>query len=137
LHDFWERDGGDKKLIIPDVEWNHMNLFDLTDYIQQLSQLAGEKKTVSVHTLYRSLGLDYVDEQRYIRQEAIQEAIHKRESEMLDKMSLTELKALNENDEIPDVPEAPIPGESPDEKPLPGGGGESGGLPPPPAPTGA
>jgi len=138
LNDFWEYDdGGVKKLTIPNVEWNHMALFDLNDYIQQISQLVGEKKLVSVHTLYRSLGLDYEGEQRHIRRESIDEAIHNREKENLSKMSLTSLKALGDDDEIPDLPDHPVPGESPEENPLAGqeeggGMGGGGGMPPPP-----
>ena len=129
LHDFWEYEDGEQKLIIPNIEWNHMNLFDLTDYISQLSQLVGERKLVSVHTLYRSLGLDYEDEQRKIRQENIDEAIQKRESEILSKLSLTELRALDDEDEIPDIADHPVPGESPEEAPsAEAGGGEAGGM---------
>ncbi len=143
LHDFWDYDNGKKKLIIPNIEWNHMNLFDLTDYVQQLSQLVGERKLVSVHTLYRSLGLDYEDEQRKIRKENVDEAIHKRESEILNKMSLTELKALDDEDEIPDIPDHPVPGESANETAPTAaegegemggmGGGMGGGFPAPPS----
>ena len=140
LHDFWEYSDGDKKLIVPNIEWNHMNLFDMSDYINQLSQLVGEKKMVSVHTLYRSLGLDYEEEQRKIRQETIDEAIKVKEDEMLSKMSLTELRALGEDDEVPDIIEIPVPGESPNETPVAGeeesgglGGGMSGGIPAPPS----
>ena len=140
IHDFWERKDGEKKLIIPDIEWNHMSLFDLNDYIQQLSTLTGERKLVSVHTLYRSLGLDYEDEQRLIRKESVDQAIHKREEETLNKLSLTELKAFDDDDEIPDIPDQPVPGESPDENPAAGGEagggggmGGMGGMPPPPA----
>ncbi|HUV85245.1 MAG TPA: hypothetical protein VMV86_06000 [Methanosarcinales archaeon] len=129
LNDFWEYEDGEKKLIIPNVEWNHMNLFDLSDYIQQISQLVGEKKLVSVHTLYRSLGLDYEDEQIKIRKENIDDAIHKKEVEMLSKLSLTQLKALNDEDEIPDLPDYPVPGESPEEQPAAPAGGEAGGAP--------
>ena len=112
----------------------------LTGYINQLSQLVGEKKMVSVHTLYRSLGLDYEEEQRKIRQETIDEAIKVKEDEMLSKMSLTELRALGEDDEVPDIIEIPVPGESPNETPVAGeeesgglGGGMSGGIPAPPS----
>ena len=127
LNDFWERKSGEKKLIIPDVEWNHMNLFDLSDYIQQISQLVGERKLVSVHTLYRSLGLDYETEQQKIREESIQEAIHKREAEILSEMSLSALNALDPTDEIPDIKPALLPGEDPKEEPPQGGGEEAGG----------
>lgn len=127
LNDFWERKGGEKKLIIPNIEWNHMSLFDLSDYIQMISQLVGERKLVSVHTLYRSLGLDYEDEQRLIRKESVVQAIHKREEEILGKMSLSELKAIDDDDEIPDIPDYPVAGESPEEQPAAAGDEESGG----------
>ena len=137
LNDFWDYEDDKKKLIIPNVEWNHMSLFDLTDYIQQLSGLVGEKKLVSVHTLYRSLGLDYENEKKQIKKESIDDAISSREREMLAKLSLVELKALGDGDDIPDLPDQPLPGESPDEIPAkPEAGGDmGGGIPSAPTPT--
>lgn len=138
LNGFFSYEGGEQSLIIPNVEWNHMSLFDLNDYITTLSNLVGEKKLVSTHTFYRSLGLDYEKENQLIRQEGIDEAIRKKEQDSLDKMSLAALKALGENGEIPDVVETALPGESPDEEPLPGqeggggGGGGDMGIPSPP-----
>jgi hypothetical protein len=139
LNDFWEYKDGEKKLIIPEVEWNHMSMFDLADYIGLISQLVtAEKKIVSVHSLFRSLGLDYEDEQRRTRHENIVEAIAAREKEALTHLTLTELRALDVDDEIPDIPESPVPGEKPKE-PSGGeeeGGGGEGGVPPPPPPPG-
>jgi hypothetical protein len=140
LHDFWDYSDGEKKLIVPNIEWNHMNLFDMSDYITQLSQLVGEKKMVSIHTLYRSLGLDYEEEQRKIRQESIDEAIKIKEEDVLSRLSLTELRALDEDEDIPDLPDIPVPGESPDETGGAAEGGEErgitggmgGGIPAPP-----
>lgn len=104
LNDFYEHSNGVKKLIIPDVEWNHMSLFDLSDYINFLSGLStSENRIVSVHSLFRSLGLDYEDEQRMIKKEKAAEAIIRKEEEALNKMSLTELRALDLSDEIPDT----------------------------------
>jgi len=105
-----------------------MNLFDMSDYINQLSQLVGEKKMVSIHTLYRSLGLDYEEEQRKIRKESIDETIKIKEGEMLNKLSLIELRALGEDEEIPDLPDVPVPGESPEEEPVAGEEGDDGGM---------
>jgi len=149
MHDFWEDIDGERRLIIPDVEWNHMSLFDLGDYIQFLSNLAvGEQKIVSEHSLFRSLGLDYENEQRMIRHEAIIDATRAKEQASLMNMSLSELRSLDVNDEIPDMPDTPLPGETPQETPVPGeeeggggppmgGGGGSpmggGKLPPPPS----
>jgi hypothetical protein len=95
--------------------------------------------------------LDYEDEQRKIRKENIDDAIHKKEVEMLGKLSLAQLKSLNDEDEIPDLPDYPVPGESPEEAPSAGGGeaagggggmesmmgGGGGGMPPPPPAGGA
>lgn len=135
LNGFWDYSGGEQKLIIPEVEWNHMSLFDLNDYIATLSGLT-EKKTVSIHTTYRSLGLDYEKEKRLLKQEAIDEAISKKEQESLDKMPLATLRSLGVDSEIPETVETALPGESPDEEPLPGqedasGGGGAPSSPPP------
>jgi hypothetical protein len=157
INDFYEFTGdGKKKLIVPDVEWNHMSLFDVDSYISAVSTLAtGEVKKASLQVLYRSLGLDWEDEQRKIRKEAIDEAIALKEKEVLSKMNLNELKAIKDADEIKETPASPVPGEDASETPpaggTPGGGGGGiempslpgvggppggGGPPPPPAPPG-
>jgi hypothetical protein len=159
LNDFYEYVEGDKVLVVPEVDWNHMSLFDMSDYIQNLSQLAqgdGPAKKVSLQTLFRSLGLDYDDEARKIRYEDVQDAIRRKELVSLDRYSLNDLRALGPSDEINEIEESPVPGESPYETPeagaggggmpgapggLGGGGGGLGGLPPipsgpPPSPVG-
>lgn len=136
LNDFYEREDGKKTLIVPEVEWNSMNLFDSGDYIANLMQLVGEKKVVSRQTLYKSLGLDWEEEKRRMKEEAIWEAIHEKEQQSLLSMPLNELRSLNVNDEIPELKEAPLPGV--DAQGLPGvpeeegGGSELPGVPPPP-----
>lgn len=134
LNEFYEYVEGDKVLIVPEIDWNHMSLFDMSDYIQNLSQLAqgeGPAKKVSLQTLYRSLGLDYDDEVRKVRYEDIQDAIRRKELMALDRFSLNDLRALGPNDEINEIEESPVPGESPYETPPPdmGGGMPGGGLP--------
>lgn len=113
INDFYEYDGEQKRLIVPEIDWNHMNLFDMGDYIQNLMQLTQDpaNKKASYQTLYRSLGLDWKDEERRIKQEAISEAILAKEKESLMKMSLHELRALSPTDEIPELPDTPLPGE--------------------------
>lgn len=115
LQEFYEFEDGEKKLIIPEIDWNHMNLFDAGDYISVLKELSisgeGDKK-VSIHTLYRSLGLDYTDERINIRKESIQEEIFKKEKESLTKMTLNDLRALDEDDEIPEEDDASVAGEA-------------------------
>jgi len=147
IQGFYDYSGGEKQLIIPEVDWNHMSLFDAGDYINTLLTLTqgqDDQKRASLHTLYRSMGLEYQDEVRKIRKEAIQNAISKKEKASLDAMDLNSLRALDDEDEIPEqeTPEGQKPGDS---GPLPGEtpGAPAGGLPgldlggpPPPPPSG-
>jgi hypothetical protein len=141
IQGFWENKDGQKQLIVPDIDWNHMALFDTNDYIANLITLSTPTDPqkpgtvrVSMATLHRSLGLETVDENRKIRKEAIERAILEKEEESLKVMTLTELKALDEDSEIPEPPaqaaapgENPVPGEMPtgDLSGLPGLGGPS------------
>lgn len=144
IQGFYDYSGGEKQLIVPEVDWNHMSLFDAGDYINSLvtlSQGEGDQKRVSLHTLYRSLGLEFEDESRKMRKEAIQNAISAKEKVALAAMDLNSLRSLDEEDEIPEPAEGTaqpgaggVPGEAP-----PGGlpgldmGMPPGGTPPPPA----
>lgn len=133
IQGFYDYSGGEKQLIVPEVDWNHMSLFDVDSTINSLVQLTqgqDDQKRVSLHTLYRSLGLDFADEARKIRKEAIQNAINKKEKASLETMTLNELRALDEEDEIPEQDmaagaapapsgEAPVPGEMGGSSPLP------------------
>jgi hypothetical protein len=147
IQGFYDYAGGEKQLIVPEIDWNHMSLFDTGDYIQSLITLTqgeGDGKRASLHTLYRSMGLEYEDEVRKIRKEAIQSAINAKEKAALQAMDLNALRTLDEEDEIPEQDtaeggapaEAPLPGES-----SGGSGGAPGGLPgldlssPPPSPS--
>jgi len=141
IQGFYEyKQGGsktEKHLIVPEVDWNHMSLFDTGDYITQLVTLTqpaaeGSSARVSLSTLYKSMGLEDEDEQRKLRKEAIQAAIFKKESASLAAMDLNELRALDDEDEIPEI--APKPGQNAQgEAPVPGevpGGAPPGGMPP-------
>ena len=82
IQDFYEYIDGEKTLIIPEVDWNHMSLFDMDSYIQNMITLStgeGTQKRVSMQTTYRGLGLEYEEEQKKIRYEDIQDAIRTRE----------------------------------------------------------
>lgn len=146
IQGFYDYSGGEKQLIVPEIDWNHMSLFDAGDYINTLvtlSQGTEGQKRVSLQTLYRSLGLEYQDEILKMRKENVQNAISKKEVEALNSMDLNSLRALDDEDEIPEPKvapgqtEAPLPGETP-------GGGMPAGLdlslpggpPPPPPPSG-
>jgi intein/homing endonuclease len=139
IQEFYEYKNGEKKLIVPEVEWNQMNLYDLQDYIGNITGLVSAKQA-SLQTLYRSLGLNYEEERVRMRQETIHDAIRRREEEALGKMTLSELRGLDPEKEImepvddTDRSVQELPPEA-DAGGAPGGGGMPGGLPelaPPP-----
>lgn len=139
INDFYEYVDKKKVLIVPDIEWNHMSLFDAGDYITILKEMVtGEKKHASHQTLYRSLGLSYDDELQKMRKEEIDDVIKFKEKEALDGMSLNELRALGPSDEIQESTHSPLPGEQSN---VPATSGDDGlpGVPPspdtPPNPT--
>lgn len=132
IQGFYEFVGGKKRLIVPEIEWNQMNLYDLQDYIGNITGLVGSKQA-SLQTLYRSLGLNYEDEKVKLRQEMIDEAIRRKEEQTLATMTLTELRGLDPDREILE----PIDDEQREQTVGPPGGapGEMGGFPelaPPP-----
>ena len=148
IQEFYEYKNKEKHLIVPEVEWNHMNLYDLQDYISNITGMVSAGQA-SVQTLYKSLGLNYQDERVKMRQESIDKAIKMREENALSGMSLTELRALDPEKPISEPidskerekttpPEAGAPAGMPGgEMGMPGemGGGVPGGLPelaPPP-----
>lgn len=147
IQGFYDYSGGEKQLIVPEIDWNHMSLFDAGDYINTLvtlTQGTADQKRASLHTLYRSLGLEFEDEVRKMRKEAVQNAIAKKEATALEALDLNALRAIDDEDEIPEPPqqgqgagEAPLPGETPGGAP-PGGLPDLGlpGGPPPGAPPG-
>lgn len=145
IQGFYDYSGGEKQLIVPEIDWNHMSLFDAGDYINTLvtlTQGTADQKRASLHTLYRSMGLEFEDEVRKMRKEAIQNAISKKESAALDALDLNALRALDDEDEIPEPQTAPAQGEQTVPGETPGGGGlpdlgvPGGSLPPPPPPGG-
>ena len=131
INDFYDYENDEKVLIVPDVEWNHMSLFDMGDYIANLTQLLStQPKNVSLQTVYRSLGLEFEEEMRQIRQENIEQIIQMKEMEALQRMSLNDLRSIGEDSEIQEVQESPLPGESAYDAAQPGGmmGGMMGGM---------
>ncbi len=157
IQDFYTFEGGEKVLQVPIVDFNHMNLYDMGDYIQSISNFVGNKQ-ISIQTLCRTLGLSYEEEQRRLKEESIHEVIRTKELESMQSMRLRELENLDPNGPIPEpanntaaggggegglpgleLPGMPsegapsLPGLSPP-KPGGGGGGEASG--PPPIPSG-
>lgn len=150
IQDFYEFKDGKQVLIIPEIDWNHMSLFDTGEYIQTLKELTqgaeGEKRA-AVHELHRALGLDFEDQMRKIRKETIANTILLKEKEVLASMTLNELRALTDDDEIQekkDGTKEKLPGQTEDgnlEGGMPGMPGappmdlpDLGGGPPPEAP---
>lgn len=146
INGFHEYKDGKKVLVVPDIEWNHMSLFDAGDYIQSLMNFRTQSvegiPAVSRQTMYRSFGLDFEEENRKIKEEIIEEAILEREKQALmaeGGYTLAELRALTPDDIIEEKEAPPLPGEETGEEgaqgldmALPGMGG--GGGPPAPPP---
>lgn len=139
LQDFFEYKDGEKRLLVPTIDWNHMNLYDMNDYVQQISTFVGNKQ-VSIQTLHRSLGLSYEEERRRIREEMIDDQIFAKEQQILGNMRLSEIQGLDPTRGIPEPPEgtggaAPadagggLPGMTPPEGGPPMGGPPMGGPP--------
>lgn len=123
LQDFFEYVDGEKRLQVPTIDFNHMNLYDMSDYISAINTYVGNKQ-ISVQTLCRSLGLSYEEEQKRLREESINEAIINKEKAILGGMRLSELLSLDPDKAIPEPPEEVAPAESPE-----GGGEAPPGLP--------
>jgi hypothetical protein len=131
---FYKLENGLKRLIVPQVEWNHMTLYDLDNYIAHISTLV-ERNRVSMRTLDRSLGLSRANELSNIREEMIEAAIVQKEKQALDQMTLAELRSLDPEEPIvvQEREKSGLPGAPPG---IPGAGGPADmmaglGMPPP------
>lgn len=133
IQDFFEYKDGEKRLIVPSIDFNHMNLYDMADFINSIGQFVGNKQ-VSLQTLHRSLGLSYEEERRRIREEMLDEQIFTKEQQVLGNMKLSELQGLDPSKAIIEPPgEETGPGAPAEEGGLPGvsdgPGGPPGGMP--------
>lgn len=139
LQDFFEYKDGEKRLLVPTIDFNHMNLYDMADFIQSVGQFVGNKQ-VSLQTLHRSLGLSYEEERRRIREEMIDEQIFAKEQQVLGNMKLSELVGMDPAKAIIEPPgEETAPGGAEGGLPgVPGPEGDMGGMggPPPGPPPG-
>lgn len=115
IQDFFEYKDGEKRLLVPSIDFNHMNLYDMADYITSIGQFVGNKQ-VSLQTLHRSLGLSYEEERRRIREEMIDEQVFAKEQQVLGNMRLSELLGVDPSKAISEPPgetgssEASLPG---------------------------
>lgn len=136
IQDFFEYKDGEKRLLVPAIDFNHMNLYDMADFITSIGQFVGNKQ-VSLQTLHRSLGLSYEEERRRIREEMIDEQIFAKEQQILGNMKMGELLGLDPSKSINEPTGDDLGPAAPDGGGLPGvppgmGGPEAGGAPPPP-----
>lgn len=155
LQDFYVTKGGQRKLIVPKVQWNKLNLRDMDSYVATLIGMSATPEVpgkVSDQTICESLDLDYEEEKKRMREELRDRAVQAKEQEAVLKMSLDELRTLDvekpivdthADEEIPVSPEQQMPGGPGGMPGMPGGGGGpgGGGLPPggpggPPKPPG-
>ena len=145
IQDFYEYRGGERKLIVPDIKWNKINLRDIDSYLSQLMGMTSQEPgsgtgKISDETLFEFLDIDYEDEKRKMRTQLVDELIRQKEVATLGKMSLDELRTLDLNKPIVDLHSEqkevePIPGEQAEldeglgfDAPLGGGGGGGEGL---------
>jgi hypothetical protein len=134
--DFFEYIDGEKRLVVPVVDFNHMNLYDVDSYISSLSAYVTNKQ-VSMQTLYRSLNLSYEEERKRLKEEAIHTAIFEKERAIMSGMRMSDLLSLDPEKPIPEPAQTiqAQPGGGADDLDIPGmdlGGGAPPGLGMPP-----
>lgn len=114
MQDFFEYKNGEKVLLVPTIDFNHMNLYDMSDYIQNIGSFVSNKQ-ISLQSMYRSLNLSYDEEKRRLREEAIDDVIRTKELEALQSMRLRELENLEADSIIPEPTDAPGAGAMPND----------------------
>jgi hypothetical protein len=137
IQDFFEYRNGKKVLMVPNIDFNHMNLYDMNDYVQSISQFVSNKQ-VSLQTLHRSLGLSYEEERARLKEEAIDDAVFSKEQQILNGMRLSELVSIDPGSHIPEPPEdvqaeagaGGLPGTDSGMGDMGGAAGGAGGPPP-------
>lgn len=130
IQEFYDYEGGVKKLIVPEIDWNQMILYDMDNYINVLNQLASNPQNpmVSKTTLFRSLGLSMDEERRRLKDEAINDMILAKEKQIMAGLSLGTLRSIKADDDIIEPTQAPLPGTPGSEESGMPGGGMLGGL---------
>ena len=146
--DWTKMEDGKKVLIVPRVQWNKLNLKDISDYMSKVSD-AVTKQAASKTTLLKTLDMDPDEEYLLRRREMIEDALLAKEKQSLNNYTIAELSSMDEKSTIedrkPPVGAQPAPGGAPGGAPDLGGGlggapdlggglggGDIGGAPPPP-----
>jgi len=126
IQGFYSYKDGRKQLIVPEIEWNQMNLYDLQDYVANISSLVTSKQA-SLQTLYRSLGLNYAEERKRMREEEINNQVLQREMQALAAMGLDDLLALDPEQEVRPATGAGAGAQAAEQGAMPAGGAAPGG----------
>jgi len=122
IQDFYKYEDGKKRLIIPEIRWNKINLKNTSDYVATVVGLLEEH--VSTQTLFEILDLDYGEEITKRRQEMIDKSILERELSALQGMTVENLRSMDPDKPISVPPGvALLPGEVAEQ-----GGGAGGDL---------
>lgn len=136
LQDFYVTKNGERKLVVPKVEWNKLNLRDMDSYVNTLVGLLATEQAqgkISDQLLFESLDISYEEQQIQMREEMIDRAIRAKEQLSLNSMSLEELQTLDPSKPIPDLGRGEEMPQTPEQM-MPGGpggpGGLGGGMPP-------
>jgi hypothetical protein len=134
LQDFYITKGGSRKLIVPKVQWNRLNLRDMDSYVATLVGMSATPEApgkVSDQTICESLGLDYEEEKKRMREEMRDRSIQAKEQQAVLKMSIEELQTIDPEKPIVDTHEDEEPPVSPEQQQMPGGmpPGGPGGMP--------
>ena len=109
IHEFYDYKDGVKQLIVPEIDWNQMILYDMDNYINVVNGLV-QNNVVSKSTLFKSLGLNMDEERRKMKEEMIQVAIMTKEVQLMQRMTLGALRSLKPDEDIIEPTEAPLPG---------------------------
>ena len=121
--DWTKVEGGKKVLIIPKVQWNKLNLKDLSDYMGKVAD-AVSKGAASKEALLDVLDMDPEEEFLRRRKEMIDDMRLAKEKQSLDFYTIAELTTMDENSTIEDrAPAGPAQPDGPGGPGGPPGGG--------------
>jgi hypothetical protein len=146
IQDFYTIEAGEKKLIVPTVEFDKINLKETDSYLNAISQALADPGTpgsgkISLRTWYELLDTNYETETSRLRLEARDAIVLQKEVEAMKSMDIAQLKTISEETPIVDSKELDSLEKSLDIKQQSdsdtggdiefgtGGGGPSGGMP--------
>jgi hypothetical protein len=107
IQDFYIVEGGERKLLVPTVEFERISLKEADNYINNVANHIGDPATpgsgkVSLQTFLELLDADYETEKARLRMEARDQIVLQKEIKAMQKMDIEALKTLGENSPIQD-----------------------------------